>query len=266
MNSRDKRKTFDMFYKKSKPWFRFIHSKDKPIQNLSNYYGFIICPGSRDGGCNKRIVEVFWGNRPFDKTVKIKGFSMLDEFLTETGATLQYLLLDNGNVVISLSPAKTENLSPIEETIFISLLRNPKKLLKLNYLKRHWSYVKAYMNITSLEGNKNIKNKIITWYLRNFKITISNKQQKEPKIFIVIKSILKFVATVGLSGFLLIAIMSIKECKSNEENKILNLQIIENLKQVKSSQTDILMDLNNINNKIYDINIKMIDIYKKDEP
>jgi hypothetical protein len=266
MNFRDKRKIFEEFYKKSKPWFRFFHSRDKSIQHISDYYGFHICPGSRDGGCDKRIIEVFWGDRPFDKTLKIDGFKVSDEFLSENGATLHYQLLDSGNVVISLAPAKTKHLGPIEDHIFISMLKNPKKLLKLNYVKRHWSYVKAYMNITSLEGNKNIKNIVITWYLRYFKNTIIDKRQNGPKIYTAIRGVLKFVATVGLSGFLVILIMSLRECKKEDKNYNSNIEIIENLNQVKSNQVDLLMELKDINRKIDENDYKLDNVDKIEIP
>jgi hypothetical protein len=219
MNSLEKRNKFRVFYKKAKPFFRFIHSRNKSVQNLSNYYGFYICPGGSNDGCNNRIVEIFWGHRPFDSTTEIISHSITKKFLAEWGAALQYQLLDNGKVIVSLSPAKTEHFGPIESDIFIEMLNNPEKLRKIRYLKKHWLFFKSYMNITSLEGNKNIKFSIITWYLRNFKNIIIDKKLNNPKVITVIKDLIKNIITVGLSGFLLFVITSIKECKSEYASK-----------------------------------------------
>jgi hypothetical protein len=258
MNSREKRQAFEIFYKKSKPYFRYIHAQDKSIQYLSHHYGFCICPGSSDGGFNKRIVEIFWGSRPFDKVTEVSGLSMTEKFIAERGAGLTYQLLDNGNVVISLSPAKTDYLSPIEGHIFITLLRKPKKLLNIRYLKKHWKYVKAYMNITSLEGSKSIQYKVITWYLRNFKNTLVNKKLNGPKAISTMKEIIKYVITVGLSGFLLLLISSIKECNNNEIEKNYEEKVMESILEIKEIQHNIKDELNAIRTQTIN-NIEEID-------
>jgi len=257
MNTKEKRDVFEIFYMKSKPWFRFIHAKDISMQRISRYYGFCICPGGDKGEEDSRIIDVFWGNRPFGKIKRNRGNGRSTAFLAENGAKLNYQLLDSGNVLVSLAPAKTKHLGPIEEFIFVSVIKNPKKLLKINYIRRHWVFIKAYMNITAFEGNKNIKDKLVTFYLRNFKYTICGGRQIEPKIWTALKNLLKFIFTVGLSGFLILTIMSIKECNNKNDNN--SIEIIESINRVNSNQADILFKIGDINNKLNDIYSKIID-------
>jgi hypothetical protein len=210
-----KRASFETFYKKAKPIFRLLHARDKRAKLLTLSYNFCITPGGRDGGLDKRTVEVFWGMRPFDNKVGITVSGLTSKLLIEHGATLHYYLLDNGNVLVSLYPASSEDFRPIEENIFFDWVKNPTKLLKWRKLRKHWLFFRSYMDVTAFEGNGVLISRLLVWYLRNFRNTIIDKKRRKPKALLVTLDALKYVVTVGLSGFILVA-LSIYQSKQRE--------------------------------------------------
>ena len=111
-----------MFYDSCETIFNKLRVSDKRAEIFQNEYMLCICPGSRAGKNEKRVVEVFWGARPYEFETKGRQF----ETLTETGATLFLYRNDTGNVTISLYPAKTKFRQPIESQIALHEWINPK--------------------------------------------------------------------------------------------------------------------------------------------
>jgi len=210
-------KIFDDFYDKSKEIFETLRDNDNRVEIFENEYMLNICPGSRDGGQEKRIVEVFWGARPYEFETKGKDWKSL----TETGATLFIYRNDTGHLTISLSPAKTENIKPIEDSIAIYKWLDPKKLKEDKFIKSLWNDFIAYMEFTSLDGTPTIKQKIRISYLRYFKNLVIDKKWQPTKISIFSKDVLKFLLTVGLSGFIFFFVSILREPNEN----IINTQL-----------------------------------------
>jgi hypothetical protein len=146
-----------------------------------------------------------------------------------------------------------DNLKPIEENVFIEYLTNPRKLLTLRKLKKHWKLLKSYMNMTALEGKINTINRLKTWYLRNFKEVIVHENIQKPKAVKVCLEILKYVATVGLSGFLILIFSSIKT--SNDET--LNQKII---RELLNNLTTISKEIDTLGNKVQNTNTILMKI------
>lgn len=221
---------FKLFLNNSKNCFEKISQNDIDVKELNELYSFCITPGGRDGGIKDNIVEVFWGLRPYRVEHKIsKNGQIQKEHLIERGATLVYSRLDNGKVIVYLTPARTKYFQQQEQFIIIDFAIAPKKINAK--IKRHWLYLKAYMNYTSLHGRKSFKNSIIVWYLRTFKEIIIDDKVCDTKFYKYAVSIVKFALTVGLSGFLLFFISKFGE---NEAVKLENKILIDKLNNLEN--------------------------------
>lgn len=205
-NRISKYKEFKAFSNTSKLNFEKISQSDKKIETLNSYYNLCICPGGSQSGMNDRLIEIFYGHRPFD-TQRTNPFDRNSiKVLVENGARLHYNLLDNGQVVAILYPATTDNLTPIEDAIVISCNLSPHQLIKL--YKAHFALFNAYMRCTSLDGMPSLIDKIKVFQLRFSKSYIVDGKKQQTKILSGFVGTLKFAMSVGLSGFLLAAILA----------------------------------------------------------
>ena len=73
------------------------YAKDDPSnERLNNLFSLCICPGGRNGGTNKKEVEVFYGNRPFDSVTCVnENLQTTTKLETAHGATLTYYRTDD---------------------------------------------------------------------------------------------------------------------------------------------------------------------------
>jgi len=205
----DRIKAFDEFREKSKEIFNSYADTDNSNKRLDGLYSLCICPGGRDGGLNKKLVEVFYGNRPIDSVIEVsRNFRTITRLETAQGATLAYFRTDDGNVICNLYPSKSENQRPSEEVILLDYVTDPRLLRTRS--KRHWKSLIAYMEATCIDGLPNIKHKIRVFYLRNFKRYVVGSVEQSSKALNLVKDLSKYVLTIGLSGFLILLITMFK--------------------------------------------------------
>lgn len=196
---------FDQFREGSKDLFDAYAQYTKSSMRLDNLYSFCVTPGGRFGGMNKKIVEVFYGNRPFDLITEIgSNFQTIKKFETAHGATLSYERTDDGQVLCGLSPAASENFHHPEDFILLDMVKNPAELERKS--KRHWRMFQAYMESTCLDGRPSFFQKVLVFYLRNFKEYVVNKTIQKRRATVVFREIAKYTATVGLSGFIILIV------------------------------------------------------------
>ncbi len=62
----------------------------------------------------------------------------------------------------------------------------------------------AYMEYSSLDGNPSLWQKVMVWYLQNFKSLVVKETWSPAKIVPYTLKLLNFVLTVGLSGFIFV--------------------------------------------------------------
>lgn len=196
---------FDQFREGSKDLFEaYAQSTDSSVR-LDNLYSFCVTPGGRFGGINKKIVEVFYGNRPFDSITEIgSNFQTIKKLETAHGATLSYQRTDDGQVLCSLAPAASENFHHPEDFILLEMVKNPAELERKS--KRHWRMFQAYMESTCLDGRPTLFQKILVFYLRNFKECVVNKTLQKRRVTVFFREIVKYTVTVGLSGFIILIV------------------------------------------------------------
>ena len=220
-------------------------------------YALNIRPGSRSGGTDKRVVEIFWGKRPFETKIEGRNFTAL----TEEGATLLFALDDNGHVIVTLYPANTENRKPVETCITLYIWLDPKRLLDKSFLKNCWKYFMAYMEYTSLDGNPTTLQRLKISYLRNFKHLVIDNKWTPTKFSKSISRIRDLVVAACFSGAVLIYFVNVTtkpkttETDTQLENVNKNLEVISKY----------LNDIQNNNKEIKSISSTTDSIIKRTE-
>lgn len=198
-NRQDRNKDFDTFYDKSKGIFRNLQQSDRRTEKFEREHMLCVCPGSRSGGTDKRVVEVFWGSKIFETKTQGRHWKSL----TEQGSTLFFYRNDTGHVTVSLYPAYTDFRKPIEDSITLYSWLDPLKLTKKKFVESLWQDFIAYMECTCLDGTPSWRQRIRIEYLRFTKHLIINKEWNPTRFNCFLYDILKFILTVGLSGFII---------------------------------------------------------------
>ncbi len=132
---------FDFFAKVASSAFQGIAARDPRHGPLERTYAFYALPGGRDGGHDKRVVEIFYGQRPFESVQEVVRRehslpALRHRLLTERGATLLYERGDNGVVLCTLYPACSENYRRREEAILLAIIRGTHVLTGTPTLER----------------------------------------------------------------------------------------------------------------------------------
>lgn len=212
---RDKRRAyFEFFSENSIRWFNEIAAADRRHAGLTNIYNFGVSPNGRDGGISERDVEVFYGQRPFERVKELvhqeHGLPALrTRFLVERGASLHYQRGDDGAVIVTLAPAITESFRPPESSIVLDFLREPSPLKALPWLdvppriERHWRCLMSYIQCTSIDGDPTWGDRLRVAWLRWTRNLIVDEKLMPPRWRTQITWVLSWVLTVGLSGTVL---------------------------------------------------------------
>ena len=245
----DKTKDFDDFYNNSKETFENLRIQDLNTEKFQREYMLYVRPGSRGGGTHKRMIEVFWGARPYE--FETQGNSW--KALSEKGATLLFYRNDTGDITISIFPAYTDFRKPIETSITLYSRHDPKSLNNQKFVNSLWRDFMSYMEYTSLDGKPSLRQKIRIYYLRNFKPLIIDNKLYPTKFSDFYKDILKWVLSVGLSGFVFYLVTVLNQPKVNNTENILKStskqiekistqieKISDEMKRVKNDTTRII--------------------------
>lgn len=256
----DRRNDFDEFFRTAVATFTEFRDNDPRAEKFQNIYMLNICPGSRAGGTNNRVVEVFWGSRPFETITQGRNWTAL----TEYGATLLYERDDSGFVIVSIYPANTDNRKPIESSITLDIWLDPIKLKDKSFLKKHWNDLMAYMESTSLDGNPTFLQRQRVSYLRTFKNLVVDNKWTPTKFSVFVREVFKWVLTVGLSGIIIYVLTQLTQPKTTE-TEIQLKEVNRNLETV-SKQLDKISegksDLKNISITTDSIDVKTKEILK----
>lgn len=199
---KDRIDSFEEFYNTAKETFNSFQKNDQKAQEFENLYMLCVCPGSRNGGSNNRIVEVFWGSRAYETIAKGKLWTSLAEY----GATLHFERSDTGHVTVFLNPAGTKNLKQIESSIILKHWFDPIRLKDHKFLKGLWNDFMAYMECTSLDSKPSFSQRLRILWLRFFRHLVIDSKWMPKKSSLFIKDVLKWVFTVGLSGAIILVI------------------------------------------------------------
>lgn len=239
---------FEQFYKESKGLFE-AYANSTRSERLGNLYSFYVRPGGRFGGVDKKIVEIFYGSRPFDSVTKIAdGSQTIRKLERAHGASLKYQRTDDGQVLCSLIPASSENFRHPEDFILLDIVKNPAELRSKS--KLHWRFFQAYMESTCLDGNPSLLQKLWVVYLRNFKECVVDQtlqKRRSTKFFI---EIAKYTLTVGLSGFIILLITWFKDSTNSNQSTERHQEVLRIYSNLADSARSIAESTKKINERV----------------
>ncbi|WP_276973998.1 hypothetical protein [Flavobacterium filum] len=255
----DRRNDFDEFHRTAVATFTRFRDNDTTAKKFERIYMLSICPGSRAGGTNDRVVEVFWGSRPFRTITLGRTWTAL----TEYGATLLFERDDNEFVIISIYPANTDNRKPIESSISLKLWVDPIKLRDESYLKELWNDFMAYMEYTSLDGNPTIIQRLRISYLRYFKHLVIDNKWTPTKFSVSVSRVRDLVVAACFSGAVLVYFVNLTtQSKTTETDN--QLKEVNKKLETVSKQLDKISDSNsNADIKSISISVDSIELKTK---
>lgn len=256
---------FENFKKISNNLFHQYADSSQSSKHLNDLYSFYVTPGGRFGGLNKKIVDVFYGSRPFDSITEI-GADFQPTVTTETayGAALSYQRTDDGQVLCSLHPAGSENFHASEDFILLEIVKNPDELSCKS--KQHWRMFQAYMETTCLDGRPSLLQKILVFYLRNFKEYVVKQTLQKRKATVFFGEIAKYTLTVGLSGFIILFVTWSKDSVDNNQVTERHREVLNIYSDIADSARSIADSSETIEAKIYTLdqtaseNLKLLNL------
>ncbi len=236
---------FREFYNKSKEIFNGLQEADPSSWVFKGRCMLQVCPGSRAGGNNPDVVDVFWGAQPVKRIDKRNGF----ELLTEDGVTMLFNLLPDGHVSITLYPAKTKVMRPIEDCVLLHRFCKATWLLKERNQKALWRDFMAYTECTSLIGTPTIWQRLRMFWVKYSRPVCIDGVQQPIRGLQHLRRVVTFALTVGLSGFLLVGV---QQCHKEEPKDYSPLIEKTNttIEGVQKTQSEILKETQSVNANI----------------
>lgn len=233
---------FREFYNNAKDFFCKLQKSDPLSLFFNDRCDLQVCPGCRAGGDDPNVVEVFWGSHPVKRIEKKNGLKLL----TEDGVTMLFHLLPNGHVTITLYPAKTEVMRPLEDCIMLHRFIKATWLLKEKNQKSLWRDFMAYTECTSLIGTPSFWQKLrISWLKYSRPLCVEGIQQPI-KGLQHLQKIVTFALTVGLSGFLLVAVQQWHKEEDKDYSSLIR-QTNQSIDNVQKEQGELLKEIQSIN-------------------
>jgi len=203
-----RRSDFDEFVRHACDTFGQIAARDPRNAFFDAVYRLCVTPGGAMGGTDRRLVEVFYGQRPIEavrEMVSREGRDprLQERFLAEHGACLFYQRMDSGVVLVGLRPAGSEGFRRREQMILLEWIRGTHALTGPGTLERHWRAFVSYMEYTSLEGEPTLGDRTRVWWMLFVRPTVVKGEHVPALCWRAGATVAKFALTVGLSGFLL---------------------------------------------------------------
>ena len=171
--------------------------KDPPIS-------ITVKSGGRQGGQDKRLVEVFFGSVPYD-TIDYEDRGLAKNasagghrILCESGPCLFYQRADTGDVVCILQPAVTDEHKTSEDMIVLQTVSRPCTLNALAHC--HWQDLLAYRECTSVNGAPSHRQRLRYFCLRHFRRYGSDHKAQPARVPNSIKQLGIITASFILGG------------------------------------------------------------------
>ncbi|AJY66721.1 hypothetical protein KS03_143 [Burkholderia glumae LMG 2196 = ATCC 33617] len=204
-NSRHKRySAFQEFLNSAPTTFEALCDLNPTAKRLNDIYSLCVTPGGRLGGNNRRQFEVFFGARPYDEHEGFdRSFRPTMKLLAEQGATLEFVRDDLGRVHVTLYPATSEGMKPLEDALELGVVDDAAEFAKDTILARYFRVLIAYMQCTCLDGLPTMWDRWTVAKLRFLHRRSVDGRMHDSRISIAAREIVKWGFTVGFSGVLL---------------------------------------------------------------
>lgn len=225
----DRYSDFETFISLAERWFQEFGAADSRHEHFDRTYSFYVRVGGRYGGVDKRIVEVFYGNRPVDSATEVVGKKpdgtelpvpqIRKRLITERGAALLYQRSERGYVTCTLIPASSESYRRREDLIILKLDLDPRLLTGKPTPYGHWQDLISYSEVSSVDGHPAVRDRLRVWWLLFTRRIVVKNEAPPRQVALAGLWILKWVVTVGLSGALLFGLTRCFPEKRSESDR-----------------------------------------------
>lgn len=236
---------FKTFYDQAAEIFDNLQAADPTSQIFKDRCMLHVCPGSRAGGDNPDVVDMFWGAQPVKRVDRKHEFKLL----SESGVTMLFNLLPDGHVTITLYPAQTEVMKPIETCILLHRFCKATWLLEEKNQKALWRDFMAYTECTSLIGAPSWKQRLRMAWVKYSRPVYINGVQTPIKGLHHLRQLVSFALTVGFSGCLLYCV---QQC--NEEEPV---DYTPSIEKVCAGIEGVQEEQGNINTELQTVKVKL---------
>jgi len=212
MNVHEKMKAFDAFQIFGQCTFNRFFKQDKAYR-FNNQYKAVVAPWGRESGTSRYRFDAFWGSRPYDMGVVSRDangnlVSPTCVTLSENGASLRYMLLDNGSVDVRLYPARTDcDRADSMQFIRLGIYKNPRMLLSSATLRKHWDAMYTVMENTSILGSPSFTSKAKMFWLLHGKVCYKDGALRAPRDLVYLKKLLNYTSTIAFCAMTLKVVM-----------------------------------------------------------
>lgn len=174
---RIRRQDFALFKRLAGDFFEAPPFEDNHIR-MKARHGFYVALNSEDAARpalldadasrGTRTVEIFYGKRPVKNFHYLRDARLRYEWreVTETGAAMLYSQGEDGVVSVFLYPAFTDKMGPAEDAILLERFVDVAPLTGRGSLERHWRAFRAYAEVTSLDGEPTLADKLRVAWMR----------------------------------------------------------------------------------------------------
>lgn len=159
-------------------------------------------------GADARTVEVYYGER------KLTGYQPLAQQrlretwrgATEKGASLLYAQGDDSVVTVYLHPAETDAVKAEEDGILLARYQDLEAMTGRGVLESHWGALRAYAEVTSLDGEPTLAQTALTRWLRFTRPVIRDGRRRPAAMLDMAQSVLRYAGAVLLGAWLITAL------------------------------------------------------------
>jgi len=123
----------------------------------------------------------------------------------ERGASLRFEYLASGQILVSLWPASTRTFGPREDGLLLCFLPNANRLAQTWRIRLYWKCMLSYMAVTALDGAPRWRDRCLVGMLRTVCLRPIKGDVDYRRAVKVLRWFVAWLATVGLSGWALVA-------------------------------------------------------------
>ena len=172
VSRRRRQHDFTLFRKNAAAFFEAPPS-DEAHERMRARYGYSVAVAGDDPSVGlesneARVVEVAYGDYEIKQMGGLTDARLRGEWVgaKEEGAALMYSQGVDGAVTAFLYPSRIEQMKPEEDGIVLARYADIELLTGKGVLERHWGVLRAYAEVTSLEGEPSISDHLRVAWLR----------------------------------------------------------------------------------------------------
>lgn len=155
-------------------------------------------------GLNPRVIEAFYGARTLSEFDEVSDDRLRETWNkpAETGAALLYVQGDDGVVSAYLYPCSADALKAEEDAILLAKFTESEALTGRGVIEAHWAAFRAYAEVTSLDGEPSLWDRIQVAWLRVSRPTAVDGRTRPARLWLGSQAVAGFAVAVSIAAML----------------------------------------------------------------